>query len=86
VVVDKSNALWSRVCLVEADADLIVDRNAVLAIAVSPKGFQLVALRDGQIVQLASGNMDGDLAEGNASELSKTLDRPPLKSAWMSRH
>jgi hypothetical protein len=63
----------------EADPELVVDANAVLAMAVSPKLLQTVAWRDAQIVETGCGIKDGELAVGNAGDAPKPPDLLTLK-------
>jgi hypothetical protein len=63
----------------EADPELVVDANPVLAMAVSPKLLQTVAWRDAQIVETGCGIKDGELAVGNAGDAPKPPDLLTLK-------
>ena len=79
MVVDDFNVFWAGCCPDEAEPELVVDADAVLAMAVSPKRLQAIAWWDLKIVQASGGIKDGELAEGHASEASKTPNRLPLK-------
>jgi hypothetical protein len=79
VVVNDFNAFWAGCRPDEADPELVVDADAVLAMAVSPKRLQAIAWWDLEIVQASGGIKDDELAEGHASEASKAPNRLPLK-------
>jgi len=79
VVVNDFNLFWAGCRPDKAEPELVVDADAVLAMAVSPKRLQAIAWWDLEIVQASGGIKDGELAEGHASEASKTLNRLPLK-------
>jgi hypothetical protein len=79
VVVNDFDLLWPGFRPDKAEPELVVDADAVLAMAVSPKGLQAIARWDLQIVETACGIEDGELSEGHASEASKAPHRLPLK-------
>lgn len=77
MVVNDFNFLWPGIRPDKAEPGLVVDADAVLAMAVSPERFQAIAWWDLQIAEAGCGIKDGELAQGGASEASKA---PP----WLS--
>jgi hypothetical protein len=65
----------------EADPELVVDTNAVLAMAVTPERLQAVAWRNAQIVETACGIKDGELAVSNAGDAPKPPDLLALEQS-----
>jgi len=63
----------------KADPELVIDSDAVLAMAVPPERFQAIARWDLQIVEASSGVEDGELAERHTSEASKAAPGFPFK-------
>jgi hypothetical protein len=55
VVVNDFDLLWPGFRPDKAEPELVVDADAVLAMAVSPKGLQAIARWDLQIVETACG-------------------------------
>ena len=79
VVVNDFNVFWSSFRPDEAEPELVVDADAVLAMAVSQERLQAIAWWDLQIVEAFSGIKDGELAESHTSEASKAPHRPSLE-------
>jgi hypothetical protein len=75
VVVNDFNVFWSSFRPDEAEPELVVDADAVLAMAVSAKRLQAIAWWDLEIVEASGGIKDGELAEDHASEASKAPNR-----------
>ena len=72
VVVNDFNLPWPGFRPDEADPELVVDADAVLAMAVPSERLQAIARWDLQIVETSGGIEEGKLAEGHASEASKS--------------
>jgi len=79
VVVNDFDLLWPGFRPDKAEPELVVDADAVLAMAVSPEWLQAIAWRDLQIVEAFGGIEDGELAKSHASEASKAAPRLPFK-------
>jgi hypothetical protein len=79
VVVNDLDLLWAGFRPDEAEPELVVDADAVLAMAVSPERLQAIAWWDLQIVEAAGGIQDGELAKSHASEASKPPHHLPLE-------
>jgi hypothetical protein len=79
VVINDFDPLWPGVRPDKAEPELVVDADAVLAMAVSAERLQAIAWWDLQIIETAGGIEDGELAEGDASEASEAPHRLPFK-------
>jgi hypothetical protein len=79
VVVNDFNLLCAGFRPEEAEAELIVDADAVLAMSISAELLQAVAWRNHQIVETAGGIEDGQLAVGNAGEAAEAPGWPTLQ-------
>jgi len=79
VVINDFDLLWPGFRPDKAEPELVVDADAVLAMAVPPERLQAIAWWNLQIAEASRGIEDGELAEGRASEASKPPHRPPLK-------
>jgi len=79
VVVNDLNLLWPGFRPDKAEPELVVDTDAVLAMAVSPERLQAIAWWNQKVVEASGGIQDGELAEGHASEASKPPHRLSLK-------
>jgi len=79
VVVNDFDLLWPGFRPDKAEPELVVDADAVLAMAVSPERLQANAWRDLQIVEAFGSIEDRELAKCHASEASKARHRLSLK-------
>ncbi len=79
MVVNDFNIFWPGFRPDEAEPELVVDADAVLAMTISPKRLQAIPWWDLEIVEAAGGIQDGELAVSDASEASKAPNRLPLK-------
>jgi hypothetical protein len=57
MVIHDFDVLGSAACPPKADSPLVVDPDAVLALAVAPQGFQSIARRDPQVIE-ATGDLE----------------------------
>jgi hypothetical protein len=81
VVVNDLDLLWPGVRPDKAESELVVDADAVLAMAVPPERLQAIARWDLQIVEASGGVEDGELAERNTSEASEAAPWLPFKES-----
>ena len=81
VVVNDFNVFWPGFCPDKAEPELVVDADALLAMAVSPERLQAVAWWDLQIVEAARSFEDGEFAEGNSREACESPHRPALRQS-----
>jgi hypothetical protein len=84
VDVNDLDLLWPCFCPDKAGPELVVDADAVLAMAVPLERLQAIAWWNLSIVEAGGRIKDGELAEdelaeGGASEVSKAAPRLPLK-------
>ena len=79
MVINDFDLLWPGFHPDKAEPELVIDADAVLAMAVPLERLQAIAWWNLQIVEASRGIEDGELAEGRASEASKPPHRPPLK-------
>jgi len=68
VIVNDFDILWPGFRPVKAEPELVVDADAVLAMAVSPERLQAVAWWNLQIVEACGGIKNGELAQGELAE------------------
>ncbi|KRC17442.1 hypothetical protein ASE31_29915 [Acidovorax sp. Root217] len=69
MVIDDLDVLWSFWGPHEADSPLIVDADAVLALAVANQSFKSVARRNPQVEQLSGGVEHAQLAQCRAFDV-----------------
>ena len=70
----------------EAEAELVVDADAVLACAITPQGLQPVARRNAQVVQTACDLQRPELAAGHALNELEPGHGPALGQSCGVRH
>lgn len=71
--------LWPGFRPDEAEPELVVDADAVLAMAVPPEWLQAIAWWNMSIVEAGGRIEDGELPESDASEASKAAPRLAFK-------
>ena len=74
MIVHDLDVFGSRVCSMEAKAELIVNTNAVLARTVPVQGFQSTARRNFQIVELARDLQLPQLASCHSRDIHESPD------------
>jgi hypothetical protein len=79
VVVNDLDLLWPGVRPDKAESELVVDADAVLAMAVPPERLQAIARWDLQIVEASGGVEDGELAGRHTSEAAEAAPWLPFK-------
>jgi hypothetical protein len=78
VVINDVNGFRASIRPGEAQAELVVDADAVLTGAIASQGFQSVAWRDPQVVEAASDVQLPELATGHSLENLEPWHRPSL--------